>query len=268
MPEGDTVWLVAQRLHDALAGHALIRTDFRVPQLATTDLSGSTVLEVVPRGKHLLTRLSGGLTVHTHLRMDGAWHLFTPGQTWNGGPVDAVRVVLEVEPRVAVGYRLPVVELVNTADEASVVGHLGPDLLDDAWGEDHLREAVRRLGEDPAREVRMALLDQRNLAGLGNLYANELCYLRGLWPWTPIDRVGGEGLAPLVSLGRRLLRANRGQAAQVTTGDLRRGHQHWVFERTRQPCRRCGTPIRAREQGVEPRTRITYWCPTCQPAQP
>ena len=121
MPEGDTVWLAAHHLHQALAGRQLVRSDFRVPQLATTDLAGRRVLEVVARGKHLLTRVDGGLTLHTHFRMDGSWHLYRPDERWRGGPESDVRLVLEVPDRVAVGYRLPVVELLDTAAE----GHRG-----------------------------------------------------------------------------------------------------------------------------------------------
>jgi endonuclease VIII len=173
-----------------------------------------------------------------------------------------------VPDRVAVGYRLPVVELVDTAAEDTVVGHLGPDLLDDAWGPDHLAQVVRRLRAQPDREIRLALLDQTVVAGLGNLYTNELCFLRGLSPWMPVSAFAtDDALKAAVTLGRRLLRANRETAAQVTTGDTRRGRQHWVFERTRQPCRRCGTSIRSAEQGDPPRQRLTYWCPSCQPGR-
>ena len=133
MPEGDSVYLAAKRMHQGLAGHRLTRTDFRVPQLATTNLAGRAVLSVVPRGKHMLTRIEGGLTLHTHFKMDGTWHLYRPRQRWNG-PLWQVRVVLETAERVAVGFRLPVVELVPTASEADVVGHLGPDLLGPGLG--------------------------------------------------------------------------------------------------------------------------------------
>ena len=149
MPEGDTVWLAGKRLHEALAGDVLVRSDFRLPSLATVDLAGSTVLEVVPRGKHLLTRLSGGLTLHTHFRMDGSWHLYRPGDRWTGGPEWQVRAVLE------------------TLAEDAFVGHLGPDVLGPDWDAD---EALRRLRADPDREVGLALLAQRLLAGFGNLY--------------------------------------------------------------------------------------------------
>ena len=259
MPEGDTVWLAAKRMHEALAGKALVRSDFRVPQLATTDLSGRQVLEVVPRGKHMLTRVEGGLTLHTHFRMDGSWHLYRPGDRWTGGPDWQVRVVLENAEWQAVGYRLPVVELVATDAEDDVVGHLGPDVLADDWD---LEEALRRLRADPDREVGQALLDQRVLAGLGNLYRTEVLFVRGLTPWVRVGDVAD--LPALVEKGRRLMLANRDRWEQSTTGSLRYGEMHWVFERGGQPCRRCGTRILVAEQGPAPYARLTYWCPRCQ----
>ena len=263
MPEGDTVWLAAQRLHDALAGETLLRSDFRVPSLATVDLSGQSVLSVRPRGKHLLTRLSGGLTLHTHFRMDGTWHLYRPGDRWTGGPDWQVRAVLETAQWQAVGFRLPVVELV--ADEASAVGHLGPDVLGPDWD---LDRAVANLRRDPAREVGMALLDQRLLAGLGNLYRTEVLFLRGLTPWVAVGDV--PDLPGLVTTGRRLMMANRGHWEQSTTGNLRHGEHHWVFERSGRSCRRCGTRILSGPQGEAPYERLSYWCPRCQlgPAPP
>ncbi|MFN2539661.1 MAG: Fpg/Nei family DNA glycosylase [Mycobacteriales bacterium] len=259
MPEGDTVWLAGRRLHDALAGKQLVGSDFRVPQLATVDLAGETVLEVASRGKHLLMRLSSERTLHTHFRMEGSWHLYSPGSRWSGGPEHEVRVVLAVADRVAVGYRLPVIELLPTAAEASVVGHLGPDVLAEPFD---LDEAVRRLAADPEREVGMALLDQRNLAGIGNLYRCEALFLRGVHPWR---RVAEVDLTVLVKLVVRLMRANMRHVQQVTTGSTRRGEEHWVFERAGRPCRRCGTEVRRADQGAPPYQRITYWCPRCQP---
>ena len=260
MPEGDTVWLSAKRMHEALAGRLLTRSDLRVPALATTDLTGREVLEVVPRGKHMLTRLAGGLSLHTHFRMDGSWHLYRPGDRWTGGPQWQVRVVLGNGEWEAVGYRLPVVELLPTAEEDRAVGHLGPDLLDDACDE---AEAARRLSAAPEREVGMALLDQRLLAGLGNLYRCEVLYVRGLSPWLGVGEVSD--LPALVRTARRLMRANRGRWEQTTTGSLRRGEDHWVFERTGRPCRRCGTRVSSAEQGEAPYARLTYWCRRCQP---
>ena len=258
MPEGDTVWLACRRLHEALAGKQLVLSDFRVPQLATVDLVGETVLEVLPRGKHQLTRLSSGRTLHTHFRMEGSWHLYSPGTRWTGGPDHEVRLVLAVPDRVAVGYRLPVVELLPTADEHTVVGHLGPDMLAEDFD---LDEAVRRLAAEPDREVGMALLDQRNLAGIGNVYRCEALFLRGVHPWA---RVADTDLRPLVKVTVRLMRANMHHVHQVTTGSLRRGEEHWVYERAGRPCRRCGTPIERADQGAPNQQRVTYWCPRCQ----
>jgi endonuclease VIII len=259
VPEGDTVWLACQRLHDALAGRVLTHCDFRVPQLATTDLTGQTVTAVTSRGKHQLIRLDSGMTLHTHFKMDGSWHLYRPGSTWAGGPDWQVRVVLANEQWVAVGYRLPVVEVLATADETQAVGHLGPDLLGPDWNP---VEALRRLLSDPSREIGDALLDQRNLAGIGNLYKAETLYLSGVTPWTKVGAVGD--LGALVTRAQRLLEANKGRPQQSTTGDLRRGEQQWVFERAGRPCRRCGERIRVARQGQPPRERVTYWCPRCQ----
>lgn len=259
VPEGDTVWLAAQRMHDALGERVLTASDLRVPALATVDLTGREVLEVVPRGKHLLTRVAGGLTLHTHLRMDGSWHLYRPGDRWVGGADWQVRVVLANTDWVAVGYRLPVVDLLETADEHRVVGHLGPDVLGPDWD---LDEAVRRLLAEPDREIGLALLDQRNLAGIGNLYRTEVQFLRGLTPWVPVGAV--PDLPGLVELGRRLMLANRGRIEQSTTGSLHKGQTHWVFERQGRPCRRCGAKVVSAEQGEPPHQRLSYWCPHCQ----
>lgn len=263
MPEGDTVWLAARRLHAALAGKVLRRSDFRVPALATVDLSGRIVTAFVSRGKHMFARLDDGRAVHTHFEMDGTWHLYAPGERWRGGPAHEVRLVLETDDAVAVGYRLPVVELLPPGGEDAAVGHLGPDTLGPDWDPD---EALRRLRTRPDREIGPALLDQRNLAGIGNLYKAESLFLRGVSPWTRVGDV--PDLATLVVLAQRLIHANREHAAQITTGDARPGRDHWVYGRAGRPCRRCGTPIQVAEQ-VEPDQptygRLTYWCPHCQP---
>ncbi|GAA0954221.1 Fpg/Nei family DNA glycosylase [Kribbella koreensis] len=259
MPEGDTVWRACKRLDQALGGHELIETDFRVPTLATTDLSGRTMLEVVAKGKHLLMRLSGGLTIHSHFRMDGSWHLYRPGESWKGGPDHQVRAVLRTADWTAVGYRLPVLELVATEQEDTVVGHLGPDLL----SPDFDRElALANLAAEPERTISEALLDQRNLAGIGNFYRTEVCFLLGLHPWRT---AGSVDLAATVDLSRRLMKANLRHAAQVTTGVDRPGQRSYAFERPGKPCRRCRTTIRTAPIGEPPRERVSYWCPTCQP---
>ncbi len=263
MPEGDTVWLAAHRLDAALAGKALRRSDFRVPALATLDLAGRTVTAFVCRGKHMLLRLDDGRTLHTHFEMDGEWHLYAPGERWRGGPDHEVRVVLETDDAVAVGYRLPVVEVLPAGGEQAAVGHLGPDTLGPDWD---LDEAVARLRQRSDRAIGPALLDQRNLAGLGNLYKAEALFLRGVSPWTPVGEV--VDLPALVALAQRLIAANRGRSTQVTTGDTRPGYDHWVYGRARRPCRGCGTPVRVAEQAEPDQPtygRLTFWCPRCQP---
>lgn len=259
MPEGDTVYLAAMRMRAALAGHRLLRTDFRIPRLATVDLSGARVEDVVARGKHLMIPTSSGWTVHTHFRMDGAWHLYGPGERWRG-PGWQVRAVLETAPCVAVGFRLPVLDLWRNGAEGEALAHLGPDPLRDDWD---AREVERRLRSDRSRAVGEALLDQRVVAGVGNVYRNEICFLRGVDPRLPVGEV--RDLGRMVLLVKRLFEANRGRAGHVTTGDPRRGRSHWVYGRQGLPCRRCGTPIQRQSARSGPaEDRVIYWCPHCQ----
>ena len=262
MPEGDTVWQTAARLDAALAGHELTRSDLRVPRLATVDLTGETVESVQSRGKHLLTRFSNAWTLHSHLRMEGAWQVYAPDQAWRGGPGHQIRAILGTERRTAVGYRLPVLELVRTGEEARLLAHLGPDLLGPDWGAANAVEALRRLAAAPDRTIGEALLDQRNLAGIGNIYKSELCFVGGVTPWTRVSEV--PDLARMVDLAHRLLEANRDRPMRVTTGETRPGRTLWVYGRRRGACLRCGTTIRTADQGPAGEERVTYWCPRCQ----
>jgi endonuclease-8 len=273
MPEGDTVWNTARLLDRALAGQTLRHADFRVPALATVDLTTWRVLGCVSRGKHLLLRVEppagpgasatkqSALTLHSHLRMDGAWRVYGPGEPWRGKPAYQIRVVLRTLPAVAVGYHLHDLALVPTDREDTLVGHLGPDLLglaDQPGGWDAV-EAVRRLRARPDGTIAEALLDQRCLAGLGNLYKAEVLFLRGVHPRTPVSNV--DDLEAMVDLAHRLINANRGRWTQATTGSTRRGEEVYVYGRPGAPCRRCATPIRRETLGE----RVTYWCPACQP---
>ncbi|MEU8588520.1 DNA-formamidopyrimidine glycosylase family protein [Streptomyces sp. NPDC048664] len=259
MPEGDTVHQAAGRLHRALAGEVLTRSDLRVPAFATADLTGRRVLDVTPRGKHLLTRIEGGLTLHSHLRMDGAWRIYAQGQRWGGGPTHQIRAILGTADRTAVGYRLPVLELLRTGEEHRAVGHLGPDPLGADWDPD---KALENLLRDPDRALGEALLDQRNLAGIGNVYKSELCFLMRVTPWLPVGALPAEHVAHLPALAHRLLEANRDRPTRNTTG--RRDQNLFVYGRAPRPCLRCGTPVRVADQGDGSRERPTYWCPTCQ----
>jgi endonuclease-8 len=261
MPEGDVVWRTARQLDAALAGRTLTRSDFRVPRYATTDLTGRGVLAAISRGKHLLTRVEGDVTIHTHLRMDGSWRV-RPAN----GPVPRdhrVRLVLANAQWQAVGYLLGIVEVLPTSHEDQAVGHLGPDLLGPDWD---AAEAVRRLAAQPGRPIGEALLDQRNLAGIGNFYKAEMLFLRGIGPWRTIGDIGDlPALDALVALGKRLIEANKARPTQVTTGNMARGQESWVYGRAGRPCRRCGTPVRSANQGAAPEERVTFWCPACQP---
>jgi endonuclease VIII len=258
VPEGDTVYLAASRIRPELAGKVLTKTDFRVPRFANVDLSGRTVDEVVSRGKHLLFRVEGGTTIHSHFGMEGEWIAHRPGARWRG-PGHQARIVLENDRAVVVGFRLKIAEVIPTESEHEVLGHLGPDLLGPDWDEE---EALRRLEKDHERPIGEALIDQTVMAGAGNVYKSEICFLRGVDPFTPVGEV--EDLAGMVKLTKRLLEANKATGRQVTTGDLARGRGQWVYGRRGEPCRRCRTPI-SRAESSELGGRVTYWCSHCQP---
>jgi endonuclease-8 len=258
MPEGDTVWLAARRLDDAMSGHHLTASDFRIPSLATVDLAGRRVSQVRSYGKHLLFRLEDDLTLHTHFRMQGTWHLYRPGRPWHGGPEWEIRAVLSTADWQAVGYRIPVIELIPTAEESSVVGHLGPDILEPDVDID---DVVRRLEQESDRAIGDAMLDQTIVAGFGLIYVSEGLFLHGVSPRTPVRDV--PNLTRLVDRTRRLMAANRERGAQTSTGSLR--EQHYVYGRAKRPCRRCGTSIRFGRQRSGRYERDAYWCPHCQP---
>ena len=261
MPEGDAVWNTAQRLHTALAGQVLTRSDFRVPRYATVSLTGQLVTEAVARGKHLLIRTGNGLTVHTHLKMDGYWRVQPAEGGRPLGRSHQLRLVLGNTRWLAAGYLLGITEVLPTAREDQVTGHLGPDLLGPDWD---AAAAVARLIRNPDRPIGDALLDQRNLAGAGTVFATEMMFLRGIDPWRTVGSISVDNLTALVDLGHRLLDANKERPGHVTTGDTRPGREHWVYGRAGRPCRRCGTLIRRGEGGPAGQERVRYWCPNCQ----
>jgi len=256
VPEGDTVYKSARLQNAALAGKVLTGFDLRVPKFATSDLTGETVHEVVSRGKHLLHRI-GEFTLHTHLKMEGAWRTYAPGEKWRR-PAFQARAVLTTVDVVSVGFELGITELIRREDEDTVVGHLGPDLLGQDWDADL---AAQRLLDEPETPIFIAALDQRNLAGIGNVYANELCFLRGVLPTRPVMEVD---LPKFVDLAERMLQANKDRWVRSTTGDLRPGRTSWVYGRRGRPCRRCGTRLLGGELGRELQERTVTWCPSCQ----
>lgn len=263
MPEGDAVRRTADRLDRALAGRALLATDFRVPRLATTDLAGATVDTTATHGKHLLTRLVSAegraLTLHTHLKMEGSWRIVSTGEPWPG-PAHEARVALRTDATVAIGFRLGVVELLPTADESGVVGHLGPDLLGSWTGTDEA-EALTRLTADPERILGEALLDQRVVAGIGTIWLAESCFVHGVHPLAAVGRLPDP--VRLLRRTRQMMRAAVNHGQPLTTGDRR--VPLWAYRRHRQPCLRCRTPLVSGQVGGAGRERTTYWCPHCQP---
>lgn len=256
MPEGDAVWRVATRLHGAFTGQPLVRSDLRWPSIATADLRGAKTLEVVPRGKHLMHRFDNGLTLHSHLRMEGAWRISATTDPAPTSRAHSVRAVLATAEWTAVGNALGMLDLVRTRDEARLVGWLGPDLLGPDWD---AGEAAKRLAASPDA-LGAALLDQRNLAGLGTIWTAESLFAQGLDPWRPAAGVPRRELVALADRAHTLLTASiKGRP------DPRRSHA--VHRRLHQPCPRCGTPIKAGTTGSGPQERTLFFCPNCQGAR-
>ncbi|VFA90419.1 DNA glycosylase/AP lyase Nei [Gordonia paraffinivorans] len=262
MPEGDTVYAAASRLRAVLEGRRLVSSQFRIPSLATADLSGRDVVAVRSRGKHLLIDVDestpgagDAVSVHSHLKMEGVWHVHPIGRRWRR-PAYQARVVLRTETHEAVGFDLGILELL--ADPDAALAYLGPDLLADDFDRD---EAIRRLADDPDQPVGAALLDQRLMAGVGNVFRSEICYLRKVLPTRPVREVD---LGPMVDLSRRLLWANRLRSARTTTGNTSPNGRMWVYGRQGQLCRRCATLITRGELASTGGERSIYWCPRCQ----
>ena len=263
MPEGDTLFRTAAGLRPHLVGRTVSAARTQgpgsVPQVGR--IVGATVTSVEAAGKNLLIRFDNGLELRTHLRMNGSWHRYRPGEPWRR-PAARARLVIEVPGAVAVCFDAPVVELFETRAEAlhPTLARLGPDLLDDDWDADRAAEARRRLRE-PGRArltISEALLDQRALAGIGNIWRNETLFHEGVNPWTAVRSIDDATLDRLVGRARDLLRRS------VDTPSGR--SPMWVYRRAGRPCRRCGTLVESAPLSTgNPRT--TYWCPGCQGAK-
>lgn len=264
MPEGDSVHRLAARLRVALDGETVAQGELRSGPTAGVSLAEWRIVGHDTHGKHLLTRFDSGMTLHTHLRMQGSWTITRPGRALPRSEMPKLRVRMRLVSGItAWGLDLPVVDLVPTVEESTVIGFLGPDPLRDDWDP---AEAVRRLQSAPNRRVVVALLDQRMIAGLGNLWANEVCFLRGLHPDTPIAEVDVPALVATSARGLQSSVRIPGMF-QTTTGRTRRGDRHWVVGRAGRPCLRCGTAIDVRaETPDDAQRRRTWWCPHCQPA--
>jgi endonuclease-8 len=274
MPEGDTLFRAARTLHLALAGRTVTRFESVLPKLLRVHedapLTGRTVEGARARGKHLLLRFSGGLTLRTHLRMSGSWHLYRPGERWRR-PRSAMRVVVATDAYEAVAFDVPVAELLDDAALArqSDLRRLGPDLSASAYDAE---EAERRFRAEGAREVAEVLLDQSVVAGAGNVFKSEVLFVAGVDPFRRVADLSDAEARRVLAEARRLLVANRGadlgdggevhSGGRRTTGSDDPGQRLFVYARSGEPCRRCGTPVRYARQG--PHARGTYWCPGCQ----
>jgi endonuclease VIII len=258
MPEGDTLFRTAAGLRPHLVGRTVTAARARRPGPQIERIVGTTIEAVESQGKNLLIRFDNGLELRTHLRMNGSWHRYRPGERWRR-PEARARLVIEVPGAVAVCFDAPVVELFEQRAEGlhPGLGTLGPDLLDPGFDDDSAAEAVRRL-RDPARApmtISEALLDQRALAGIGNIWRNETLFVERTDPFAAVDGLDDDRLRRLVSTAHRLLL----ESASLAPGRA----PMRVYGRARRPCPRCGTPIRSRPLAAElPRT--TYWCPRCQ----
>jgi endonuclease-8 len=232
----------------------------RDPRLVGLDLAGTTLVDADAVGKHLLVRFDDGRTLHAHLRMDGSFTVGPASQEseWHR------RVELWLETGRLTAVDVPILEILATAAEQNVVGHLGPDLCGPA--EPDLGEALERLTADPQQPLGGALLDQRNLAGFGNVYAVEIPFLFGVSPNQSVGAISG--LDALLAIGAALIRTNAERGPQNTTGRKLANSDHWIYGRRRRPCPLCATPLDGWEDGESPWGRVSTWCPACQRVQP
>jgi endonuclease-8 len=276
MPEGDTIFKAARTLNRALAGKLVTRFESVFPHLTRVHddnpVTGRTVENVRSSGKHMLMQFSGDLLLRTHMRMNGSWHIYRPGETWQR-PKYAMRVIVGTVDFVAVGFDIPVAEMLTARDLARhrELRRLGPDLLDDNFD---AAEAARRIRERGASQIADVLLNQRVLAGIGNVYKSEVLFACGVSPFASVSAISDTEIDLLVATARKFLRANvtGGMAAMTTYTGFRRttgrsdpNERLWVYGRAGDPCRRCGSPIQIRAQGQD--ARLTYWCGTCQPSR-
>lgn len=271
MPEGDAIFRTARTLHRALAGRRIVRFESMFPKLTRVHedrpITQRTVESVTAAGKHILMRLSGNLTLRTHMRMNGSWHIYRPGERWRRSRRD-MRILVATDEYEAVGFNVPVAEFLDASAEARQkdLRNMGPDLLGDSFDED---EALRRIREHGDTDIADVLLNQRVVAGIGNIYKCETLFLCGVSPFVGTETIGDETLRKLLRTARKYLQANvrMRSGGIVTYAGFRRergeGGRHYAYGRAGRPCRKCGTPIQLRTQG--PHSRLTYWCPTCQP---
>jgi endonuclease VIII len=273
MPEGDTIFRAARTLNRALAGQPIVHFQTELAALAQIDrvepIAGRTVERVESAGKHLLMKLSGGLVLRTHMRMNGSWHIYRPGEDWQV-PARAMRILIATSDWVAVAFNVYIAEFIRTQQlpRHRPLATLGPDLLGEFDAADAL-ERMHQRGNAPLHDV---LLDQRVMSGIGNVYKSELLFLAQIHPDTPVSALSDDRLREVMAVAQKLLTANVADTSgpgivtyrgrRRTTGRMNPEDRLWVYGRGGQPCRKCRTPIASRKGGDA--ARVTYWCPTCQ----
>jgi endonuclease-8 len=267
MPEGDTIHSAARRVGDALVGHEIRAIETPHPRHALDRwperLEGREVKAVDAHGKHLFVRFEGDLTLHSHLRMRGRWSVYRKGQRWSRSPRRAW-LVIRTDDHEVVQFDGPVLELMTDSRTRfdQRLAALGPDLLADEFDEAAFLRRLR--ADDQTRGVGDALLDQRTLAGIGNVWKSEGCFLAAIDPWRKLDAVSDDEALAIVRGIQPLMQLSVERGGRIVTYEAQGRHDSpmWVYERQGRPCRRCETTIRARGQGDDNRT--TYWCPACQ----
>jgi endonuclease-8 len=260
VPEGDTIRRLAAKIDRRFAGERCERCVTRDPRLVGVDLAGATLLGADAVGKHLLIRFDNGSTLHSHLRMDGSW---TVGPTATE-PEWRRRIELWMETGRLTGIDLPLLELLTTADESRVVGHLGPDLC--AVEAPDIDEVVSRMQRQPDVALAAALLDQRNVAGFGNIYAIEVPFIAAVSPNQSVGSI--EGLDQIVGLGAAIIRTSAERGPQNTTGRRLNTADHWIYGRRGRPCPICATTLDGYDERQSPWRRVSVWCPACQRIDP
>lgn len=276
MPEGDTIFRAARTLNRALGGQIVTKFESQLPQLSRIDhdapIAGRTVEKVDAVGKWMRMYFSGDLVLVSHMLMSGSWHIYRAGEAWKR-PFVQMRIAIYTDTFVAVAFQVPVAEFHTAASLArhrSII-RLGPDVLADEFDEE---SAIAQLRSRPELELGVALLRQSLLAGLGNVFKSEVCFISRVNPFRPVGSLSADQLQRIIANARKFMKANVTDAAgdaivtytglRRTTGRADPSARLWVYRRTGEPCRRCGTPIRSHKQGLEART--TFWCPSCQPA--
>jgi endonuclease-8 len=271
VPEGDTIFRAARTLHRALAGRTVTRFESVYPALTRVDaaapLAGRSIESVTSRGKHMLMTFSGALTLHTHMRMNGSWHIYRAGERWHAARRD-MRIVIGAEPFVAVGFNIPVAEFLTPQQIARhpIIQSLGPDLTDPSFDRS---DVLRRIRVWPDGAIADVLLDQRVLAGIGNVLKSEVLFVAAVHPFTRAGALDEADLIRILDAAVRLMTMNIAESGSLspgmgrrTTGSLDPSARLYVYGRSGKPCRRCGTAISVRKSGLD--ARLTYWCPACQ----